>query len=257
MRDAGSDTAKALQNLPKGEGSSLIVVEIESSSLTDARQAVSLLQSEYNINALNMVIANAGISQAWPAVHQAKIADLRHHFDINVLGVVTLFRAMRPLLLCGSTVTPAKFITLGSSAGCLAKMELIPFPNAAYGPSKAALHWISKKIHLENPELVAFPIDPGFVQTDMGNTGAQALGLGPPPQTLEESIAGLMNMVCLQIQCAPPALWDSLVVPCSPVFSVLVIPCIRILTIHHQFDNATREKSGGKLWLWDGTESTW
>ena len=28
----------------------------------------------------------------------------------------------------------------------------------AYGASKAALNWITKNVHIENPELIAFPI---------------------------------------------------------------------------------------------------
>ncbi|KAK5075793.1 hypothetical protein LTR24_009884 [Lithohypha guttulata] len=215
VRDTESSSTKDLHDLPKGDGSTLVVVKIDSSSLTDAQQATSLLQSKYNIHSLDVVITNAGVSKAWPAVHEAKIEDMREHFEINVLGVVTLFKAARPLLL-KSTNTP-KFIALGSTAGSLGNMEQIPFPNAAYGASKAALHWISKKIHQENPNLVVFPIHPGWVQTEMGNTGAQAFGLEKASITIEESINGVVNVI----------------------------------------DNATREKSSGKFLSWDGTESTW
>lgn len=34
-------------------------------------------------------------------------------------------------------------------------------PNAAYATTKVAAHWLTKAIHREEPELVAFPIDPG------------------------------------------------------------------------------------------------
>lgn len=195
VRDTESSSTIALQNLSKGDGSNLIIVKIDSSSETDAQQAASLLQSKYNITSLDVVIANAGISKIWPAVHEAKLEDIREHFEINVLGVVTLFKAVRSLLL-NSTNTP-KFITLGSNAGSIGDMEQVPVPNAAYGTSKAALHWISKKIHQENPELVAFPVHPGFVQTEMGNTGAQAFGLEKAFITVEESVSGLVNVVCL------------------------------------------------------------
>lgn len=39
---------------------------------------------------------------------------------------------------------------------------MLPFPNAAYGPTKAMAHWLTKAIHIEEPELTAFPIDPGY-----------------------------------------------------------------------------------------------
>lgn len=211
VRDPESSSSKALYDLQQGEGSSLIVVKIDSSSPTDAKEAVTLIQSKHSIDALDMVIANAGICQIWPQVHEAGLSDMREHFEVNVLGVITLFGAMRPLLLRASTTTsPAKFITLGTSAGALGKMEAIPVPNAAYGPSKAALHWVTKKIHLENPELVAFPVNPGFVQSDMGTIGAKALGINAPPLTVKQSVDGLLKVVCLQLRCAGSPSWPKL-----------------------------------------------
>lgn len=38
-----------------------------------------------------------------------------------------------------------------------------PVPNAAYGPTKVVLHWLTKAISVEEPWLTAFPIDPGYV----------------------------------------------------------------------------------------------
>lgn len=199
VRDPESSSAKTLQDLPKGERSNLIVVKIDSSSPTDAKKAVSLLQSKHNIDALDIVIANAGICQIWPQVHEANIDHMREHLEVNVLGVVTLFGAVRPLLLRACTAaSAAKFITMGSSAGALVKMEELPVPNGAYGPSKAALHWITKKIHLENPELITFPYNPGFVQSDMGMVGAKALGIDAPPLTVQQTVDGLLKLVRLE-----------------------------------------------------------
>lgn len=39
--------------------------------------------------------------------------------------------------------------------------EQPPVPNAAYGPSKAAVHWITKRINVEEDALTAFVIHPG------------------------------------------------------------------------------------------------
>jgi norsolorinic acid ketoreductase len=38
---------------------------------------------------------------------------------------------------------------------------LRPFPNAAYGTSKAALNYLTRKMHYEHENLIVFPIDPG------------------------------------------------------------------------------------------------
>lgn len=39
--------------------------------------------------------------------------------------------------------------------------EQSPFPNAAYAPSKAAVHWLTKRINAEEESLTAFVIHPG------------------------------------------------------------------------------------------------
>ena len=50
---------------------------------------------------------------------------------------------------------------MGSNAGTIGDQEKVPVPNAVYGPSKAALNWVTKKIHLENQDLISFPLHPG------------------------------------------------------------------------------------------------
>ncbi|XHF98116.1 hypothetical protein AWENTII_001687 [Aspergillus wentii] len=42
--------------------------------------------------------------------------------------------------------------------------------------SKAAVNFFTAKIHHENPRLIAFPIHPGWVKTELGNSIATAIG---------------------------------------------------------------------------------
>ncbi len=158
VRDPAHATSKALQSLFKGNGSFLIVAKIESTSESDPASAVKELQSTHGIAALDVVIANAGISKVFPPVSEVKMADVREHFEVNVCGVICLFQAVLPLL---NNAKAPKFVTLGTSAASLADMEKRNFPNPAYGTSKAALNYITLKIHFENPRLTAFPLDPG------------------------------------------------------------------------------------------------
>ena len=37
-----------------------------------------------------------------------------------------------------------------------------PIPNAAYGTSKAAVHWLTKRINAEEEKLTAFILSPGY-----------------------------------------------------------------------------------------------
>ncbi|EHK99879.1 putative Aflatoxin biosynthesis ketoreductase nor-1 [Glarea lozoyensis 74030] len=150
-------TASALKALPTGEGSSLIVVKIDSVSETDPTTAIEDIKSQ-GITALDIVIANAGISQVFPQVHEVEISNLLEHLQVNVFGVILLFKAVRQLLLAAKE---PKFVTLGTSAASLSEMAIRNFPNSVYGTSKVALNYITLKTHFENPTLTAFPLDPG------------------------------------------------------------------------------------------------
>ncbi len=117
-RDPAHPTSQSLADLPKGEGSRLIVVKIDASAEQDASNAVKELQDSYKIDHLDIVIANAGVSYIWPSVADVKIADLHAHIEPNVYGVIRLYQATRPLLR-KSTKTPM-FLPMGSTAGCIA-----------------------------------------------------------------------------------------------------------------------------------------
>jgi hypothetical protein len=112
---------------------------------------------------------------------------------------------------------------------------MIPFQNAAYGPTKLVLHWLTKAMHMEEPELTAFPIDPGWVQTDLGicaasptvklevlishigNHAAHSFSIEKATLTLEESVSGMIKVI----------------------------------------DVASRDSHGGKLWEYNGEEVPW
>jgi len=96
-------------------------------------------------------------------------------------------------------------------------MEKYAIPTTLYGASKAAVNFLVKKIHLEHEKLIAFPIHPGWVQTDLGNEGAQFAGLKEAPVQLEDSIRGIVDKI----------------------------------------DNATREKTSGTFQVFDGSKSAW
>ncbi|EXJ57991.1 hypothetical protein A1O7_05414 [Cladophialophora yegresii CBS 114405] len=169
VRDPCSLSSRALATLPRSSTSRLIVVKIDSASATDAEDAIATLAHTHGITALDVVIANAGMANAYPAVHEASPKAMLEHYTVNVVGVVALFRAVRPLLLRTAATTTnrsartPKFVTMSSSAGSIGGQERVPVPNAAYGPSKAALNWITVKIHLENKDLglCSFAIHPG------------------------------------------------------------------------------------------------
>ncbi|OTA64295.1 NAD(P)-binding protein [Hypoxylon sp. EC38] len=215
-RDPQSLLSKALYDLPKGPGSNLVIVKVDATVATDALEAIQGLN---DIDHLDLVIASAGIAKKYPKVADLKVADLLEHMTTNVFGALWLFQATLPLLMKAKSPT---WVTIGSDAGCIQVQtsvirNLTPFPNGAYSPSKIAMHWLTKKINAEEEWLNALVIDPGFVQTDLGNFAARLAGLEKAFVTVEDSAAGVVKVI----------------------------------------DGATKESHGGRFWNYTGEEVAW
>ncbi|KAK8043464.1 NAD(P)-binding protein [Apiospora rasikravindrae] len=185
---SGAATA-TLQDLPQGEGSRLITVKLGSAVQADGIEAVKTLQQQHGIDSLDIVVANAGISEVYPVVAAMDASDLQRHITTNVLGVVWLYQAVLPLL--HKSPNP-RWVTMGSSAGSL---EQPPIPNGVYGPTKAMAHWYTKRINAEEPAVTAFVADPGFPNTDMGSRAAGLLGLPRAPDEPDESCDGIVRAI--------------------------------------------------------------
>ncbi|KAI1777370.1 NAD(P)-binding protein [Hypoxylon cercidicola] len=180
-RDPDHPSSRALAELPKAEGTSLILVKIDAAVHTDPSDAVKSLKSQ-GIDHIDIAIANAGIRLSGPMVRDVDADEIQKHVVVNVYGLIWLFQAFRPLLMEAKAPT---WVTIGSSAAFLTNM--IPIHNAAYGPTKLMGHWYTKAMHIEEPWLTAFPIHPGWVQTNLGGQEA--------PVTVEESSAGMIKVI--------------------------------------------------------------
>lgn len=213
VRDLTGAGLKALESLPVGSGSKIIVVKIDSSSETDAQDAISLLQSRHSISKIDLVIANAGIGNMDLGT-ETSVNQLREHLRVNTTGPFILFQATWPLLQRSQA---PKFVVISSVLASLGDMEAWPFRSTAYGASKAALNYILRKLHFENPSLIAFPISPGWVMTDMGYSSAHSPTLGEPLTTVDECVQDLV----------------------------------------YQIDQATREKTSGTFSSFDGGQILW
>ena len=91
-------------------------------------------------------------------------------------------------------------------------------PETAYGTSKAALNFVTKRIHIEHSGegFIAFPMHPGNVNTEMGLAAAPVFGLTEFPVTPADSAKGVLAVV----------------------------------------EGATAAESG-RFWNYDGTENKW
>ncbi|CRL24592.1 Short-chain dehydrogenase/reductase SDR [Penicillium camemberti] len=171
-RDPSHPTSNALADLPKAEGTTLEVIKLDALSPTDPAAAVKALAAK-GITHIDILIANAGIALSWPKVSEVKVEDIQKHVDVNVYGFIRLYQAFRPVL---KEAQAPKLVTIGSSSAFLT-------------------HWYTKAISAEDPWLTAFPLDPGWVQTELGNRGADAFGIEKAAITVEESVTGVVKVI--------------------------------------------------------------
>jgi norsolorinic acid ketoreductase len=181
--------ATALQQLAS-QNPNVHIVKLESTSVSDAAAAANTVESISG--GLDVVIANAGISNNYRLVTEADIDSFQEHWQVNTMGPLILFQALYSLLRKRQT---RKFVTMSSMAGSISKM--FPVPLTAYGASKAALNYITKSIHRENngDGFIVFPIRPGGVDTDMGKMAAPFFGVPKFSVTPEESAAGVLAVI--------------------------------------------------------------
>lgn len=192
VRNPHHSTSKALAKLPKAESTSLLIIKIESTVETDSADGMKQLASQ-GINSIDILIANVGIAYIWPKVFEVRVEDMQKHIDVNVYGVTWLYQATLPLLKKAKSLiwvslgTSAAYITVGDNitqCNCFLwltgtfgmscsrslerpssiltiRREMIALPNATYAPSKFVIHYLTKEIHNEEPQLTAFPLDLG------------------------------------------------------------------------------------------------
>ncbi|KAM3066042.1 hypothetical protein ACMFMG_010619 [Clarireedia jacksonii] len=185
VRDAQASTSKQLSDLAKGQSSQLIIVEIDSANVEAPAVVAKELPAKHSIDHIDVIIANAAIANDYSTVAEVPFEEVKKHVEVNGYGPLLLFQAFLPLL---SKSKFPKFVAVGTPIASITGMESLPYPAAAYGMSKVMLHWMVRKIHQENESLVAFVVDPGFVQTDMGNAGARRFGMEKAVTTIEDSV---------------------------------------------------------------------
>lgn len=98
-------------------GSKLVVIKYDASVWQSAFDSAKELTETHCINHVDIVVANAGIAKAYPLVKEVTREDILEHVEVNVLGPVSLYQAMRPLLEKSSS--KPIFAIMGSGAGAL------------------------------------------------------------------------------------------------------------------------------------------
>ncbi|KAJ6460242.1 hypothetical protein C8R45DRAFT_1109122 [Mycena sanguinolenta] len=181
---ARNPTAQSLQDLA-ARHSNVHPIKLTSGDKTDNEAAIAEIQK--TAGQLDVIIANAGIAKHQGPLATTPLAEMRDHFEVNTLGLVVLFQAAHTLLLASPTGAPTlAYISTGAaSISAYYQMSVAP-----YGASKAAANFLVKVLDAEHPTLIAMAIHPGWVATDMGNSGA-----GQAPVAVEDSVSGILARI--------------------------------------------------------------
>ncbi|EIN06063.1 NAD(P)-binding protein [Punctularia strigosozonata HHB-11173 SS5] len=141
------------------------VVKLVSSDKPGNEAAIEEVKSK--AGRLDVVIANAGISQYYGRGVDAPPESFREHFEVNVVGTLVLFQASLELLKA-STRAP-KFVIISSGAGSITEGAQMSLGMLPYGVSKAAENYLARKLHFEHEQdgLIVFPLNPGATETDL------------------------------------------------------------------------------------------
>ncbi|EEP81639.1 predicted protein [Uncinocarpus reesii 1704] len=195
VRAPSSAEAITLTHFDAAPGSKVVLVQINAQSETDASDAMRALASQYGIDRLDIVIANAGIfdAQAHQKVVDMKLSDLQEHIDVNAFGVIRLFQATWPLLEKSS-----KPIFLLNSAGAATMGGMKPFahfPLSSYAASKMLANFFILRLHVEHPGLIAFAVHPGSVVTENRTAAAARLGVRVEGLSVDESVTSLLALL--------------------------------------------------------------
>ncbi|KAK0715273.1 hypothetical protein B0H67DRAFT_645045 [Lasiosphaeris hirsuta] len=176
-------------------GNKLITVLLDDADpALGADTLAARLRDEHDVEAVDVVVANAGGSAGFRGILETEAEDLVGDFVVNAVGPVKLFRGVWGLMGGGEG---RKFVLVTSSVGSIGGLEEESFPSTAYGMSKAAANWFAKKLSVEFREagLLVGVVHPGWVKTPMGQALADAINFKEPPMSVEESAKAVIEQI--------------------------------------------------------------
>jgi NAD(P)-dependent dehydrogenase (short-subunit alcohol dehydrogenase family) len=194
---AAASLMAAINKVEIGSQSLLHVVQLDFSRQATAKSIrESFLAATNDIDHVDTLICSAGYATPMVPTITVTAKQLEECFQVNSIAPLITFQALWPLMdrvAAPNTASP-KLIVLSSSMGSMGDME--PFPGGAYGPSKAAVNYIVKSLHMQMARLVSVALHPGFVKTDMGNLAAKEWNYTAGPDcTIKDSVEGILKVV--------------------------------------------------------------
>ncbi|KAK1535741.1 short-chain dehydrogenase/reductase family oxidoreductase [Colletotrichum paranaense] len=196
--EAASSLKSSVRDVNKGNGSELFVMLLDFNIAPDSTAARKAFDTATGgaVTRIDVLISNAAVSATASRSVLTTAEELRSAFEINTIAPLMVFQGLWPLLERpqGADGPPAKFIGITSSLGSIEEQE--PLPAGAYGPSKAALNWLVKSLHIQHPDLVSVAVHPGFVRTSMGEHAVKQWNFDLNRlDTIESSVTGVLEVI--------------------------------------------------------------
>ena len=198
-----TDKLEQLENEIKKNGGEVLAQKLDVTKKDDCNAFVDQAMKKWGT--VDILVNNAGA--AWGApLDEYPENGWDKVMDTNVKGVFFLTQKLLPLLREGAKSNPSRVVNIGSVDGLTAGA----FENYAYGPSKAALHHLTRILaaNLIKEKIIVNAIAPGPFPTWMLSTGVgfggetdvdwTTVGEGNPSGRVGgmEDIAGLAIFLC-------------------------------------------------------------
>lgn len=130
---------------------------------------------------LDVLVNNAGISDALLAPEDVTASAMREVYDVNVFGIVRTTYAFLPLLRAASSPVIVNVSSGLGSFGVVTNPDRFEsqFATVVYGSSKAAVGMLTVQYAKALPDVKINVVDPGYTATDInGNSGHQSVTEG-------------------------------------------------------------------------------
>jgi NAD(P)-dependent dehydrogenase (short-subunit alcohol dehydrogenase family) len=161
LAENGALVAQLDRDLCPDLGPNSLTLQANVTSKAEVEAAIS--QTLARFGRLDILVANAGVSDAHPALlHETTDDDWQRVIDINLQGTfLTARAALRPMLSQGA----GKIITVASMWGLAAPAGL--FPRPAYAASKGAVVNLTRELALQYApyNIQVNALCPGFFRT--------------------------------------------------------------------------------------------
>jgi NAD(P)-dependent dehydrogenase (short-subunit alcohol dehydrogenase family) len=165
----GREAARSLS----GDGAVVVPVQLDVTDCRSVRAARDAIERDHRV--LDLLVNNAGAFTGATAT-TTSASDMRLQFEVNVFGVVTMIRAMLPLIARSSSGRIVNVSSTTASLGLTAGGVDLPGDadvRLAYASSKAALNMLTiqyGRAFARDESLRGIKINsatPGYTATDM------------------------------------------------------------------------------------------